>query len=716
MRVLFIGSKFMSNLATYITNAEVTDIIVGYNPLGDELCDVVRESVKNNSPDAVFVDLMMCAHWLYKSAGDPVIKTLSNPEVSVNEVFNPAEFRFSKFDSNFNAFVRLLEDLFCDKPIFLIKSTCPSYLVIKEQLREMSKVDGFKQWKKSSLFVQKKEDRFIKNIKNCLIIDISKFYFVKKIVGKEIDFCIFEDELYIDINRWILEYKCGSIRNTPSYDLCVKRYINYQFKTIHYKAFLSFLKKDDLTDEILMCSTRKYAIENERNFIALKKWTKNRSNNEIEKTILNNDILEYNFRHVVYGFTHMKNYDIDKTIPEKCREMFSNGIVSSSVKNSLREYWQKAACLNRNKINSHNAGYYYAKMQGYPEKEAINFAEPKCDLSPILIDVYGSCIAYNPINEFMSGVTSVVCNKYYMHVPCYESSKVPIMHPGVSFDKEPANVFEKNVRLQFEHKIEMDIMESDSEWCLIDLYSFMTPATFLYNDFCFTNYGDKTWKLLGAEKIRCWDGYYQNLINDQKFLKSINTWIEWIKNKYGEKIIIINFKPSEIKIGDDDKLYYAYKNAEIQDELVQKLYLYIKEKMKSYCINFSRNFLPDDMGYNSSSRVHYELDFYAVVGKTIEYIVTEKPQQKNFENYSNEIRVNRIIRLRQKNDPYILNTYFTDSLDKIILKLPYDCLKNYKNEIISFYNNNMKTLPEILDQLWKMKKMEFIGMIILLTF
>lgn len=153
MRVLLIGSEFMLQLQKYATNITVVDVITGYNPLGDEICAVIKNSVKKHRPDAVVVDLMMCGSWLYKTFGDPVIRTLTDPENSAKEIFNPAVFRFSKFDSNFNSFVRLLVELFSKENIFLVESACPRFFVIKNQLRNMSKAPNIKPWDSGCIMV-----------------------------------------------------------------------------------------------------------------------------------------------------------------------------------------------------------------------------------------------------------------------------------------------------------------------------------------------------------------------------------------------------------------------------------------------------------------------------------------------------------------------------------------------------------------------------------
>lgn len=377
--------------------------------------------------------------------------------------------------------------------------------------------------------------------------------------------------------------------------------------------------------------------------------------------------------------------------------MFQNSIVPNKIKKEIRNYWSVYG-INPNKITNHNAGYYYIKMiEGVEEGEQFIFDHTV--IEPELVDVYGSCIAYQSMNEFISGATQVVHNNYYMHVPIYESSEFPIRHPEVIWQGEPVDEFEKNVRIQFEHQVEEDLKKSEADWCLVDLYSLIAPRTFLYKDFCFTDYGNKTWKKFAAQRIYPWNGYYQELLQTKEFLEKIHKWAEWLKAKYGDNIILVNFKVSQYKIGDDDCLYYVYKGATKKNKLIDKVYSLVRNWLNCYCIEFGRDFLADDVGFGSSAPVHYELDFYEAEAAVIQKIIATKPKQKIYKAYSNEVKVNRIIRLARNNSPDLLSQIFTGSLDKIIISLPVEVVEQYKKEIIAFYDAEIDNKIDLLKEI-----------------
>lgn len=696
MKVLLIGSEFVNHLQKHLTNVEVVDTIFGHNPMEDGFSERVKASLEANRPDMVIVDMMMCASWLYQSEGSERFFTLSSLKEQPNTLYNPAKFQSSQLESNLKKFIKIFSENYKGK-VFLVESALPKYSLCVNQFRNIKRGTGFSEWFTSFGFIKEKEKYFLKKV-NPTVISLSRYYFVRKQVGKEIDFRLFEDELYEDINRWILEYLSGENRTTPSFDISVKRFINYQNQTIHYKAFESFLSKEDFTDHLMVSGGRSFAIRFEKDLILLKHRTSGKTLQEIEETNWNR-LLQKDFCKIVDGFAHSLLNPLEQTEPERCFTMFRNGVVSSKVKNELRNYWVK---LNRNLINTHNAGYYYAKMMGMEEKEAVRYAEPGHSIKPVLMDVYGSCISYQPINEFMSGMTAVVHNNYYMHVPCYESSPKAIPHPTVSFENPPLNEFEKNVRLQFDHKIEEDLKKSEAEWCIIDLFSLVAPRTFLYNGFCFTDYGDKTWRLFpqdNIEALRVWNGYYQKLLTQPDFFKKIDRWIDWMNERYGQNIITMNFRVCDTKIGDDNKLYYAYSNANKKEEIIQQVYQYIQEKLNGYLIDYTRDFLADDAGYSSSSSVHYELDFYTTVRKTVEYIVSNKPEQHVFSTYPNNIRVERMLRLREKNSAESIAKYFKQALDRVFLPLPYKILKEYKDIIIGCYDAGLSSIEQVLKKL-----------------
>lgn len=688
MKALLIGSNFMEELSDCLDYFDTKIKIINESPLSDEF-SLKLENIKEDV-DYVLIDLMVCATWLFKQSGR--IKTLRGE--NAGHVFNPATFKCTQIEKNYNRFMKdLLKKYSCNK-LFLVLSSFPSYFVTNFQLRNIKKAPDIDDWKQSFSLIKKLEKKFIMHT-NAATIDLAKYYFLKKPVGYDVSFVRYEELLYRDIDQWFYDLQNGVTRTKPVFKFKLDRYIMYQYKTIHYKAFYRFLEEENIVDKFLLSSPREYVLKNYENIIKLNHLAERSGNEKIYHLIQNDIEMTEDFKQVVLGFLFLQEGIEAGNAFEYFKQMFRNGIVSYEIKKEIRNYWAKRG-LNPNKITSHNAGYYFKMKWGGVEAEAQQFIADNAVIEPTLVDVYGSCIAYQTINEFISGATEVVHNNYYMHVPVYESCEVPVKHPEVVWQSEPADEFEKNVRIQFEHQIEEDIKRSEANWCLIDLYSMIAPRTFLYGDFCFTDYGNKTWQYFGAQNIHPWNGYYQELLQSDEFLEKIRQWTKWLKEKYGENIILVNFKASRYKIGDDNCLYDAYKNAVRKNEITDKVYGLVKEWLGCYCIEFGKEFLADDVGYSSSGPVHYELDFYEEEAAVIQKIITSKPKQKVYKAYSNVVRVNRIIRLAEKNSPDLLSQIFETDLDKIIVSLPVGIIKKYKKEIIEFYDAEIDNRIDLL--------------------
>ncbi len=700
MKALLIGSAFMEELYDYLDFFDTRVLIKGESPLADDfplLLDHVEEGV-----DCALVDLMVCASWLYRQSGK--LKTLHDRD-NPKEVYDPSVFKCTQFDKNFSAFMAALADRFPADRVFLIAASLPPYYAAQSQLRNINKAEHIAEWKQSYKYIRKLEDRFIKKT-GASVIQLAQYYFVKKHKGYEVSFVRYEETLYRDINQWFYEREQGMVREQPLFRFKLDRYVRYQYKTVHYKGFYRFLKEENMVDRLILSSPGEFVMDYYNDFLRLNTLEEQLHDESLYEAVQRDAGLSEEFRKVVLGFLLLQDSEAAGQSPDMFRQMFKNTIVPDGVKKKLRDYWSKRG-VNPKKITNHNAGYYYAKMAwGAGEKEAKQFVSDHAVIEPVLVDVYGSCIACQPINEHISGATGVVHNHYYIHVPVYEGSEMPVEHPEVVWQGEPADEFEKNVRLQFEHRIEDDLKSSEAEWCLVDLFSLAAPRTFLYGDFCFTDFGNKTWQGLGAQNIHPWNGYYQELLQKPEFLERIHKWAGWIREKYGDKVILVDFKVSQYKIGDDGRLYNAYKNAGRKNEIIDKVYSLVKEWLDCYCIEFGREFLADDIGYASSSSVHYELDFYEAEADVIQKIIADRPAQKIYATYSNEMRVERILRLAGKNPPELLRQVFTGKLDGLIVALPAETIAIYKREIAAFYDQGIDSREALLKAVSRLEERE----------
>lgn len=243
-----------------------------------------------------------------------------------------------------------------------------------------------------------------------------------------------------------------------------------------------------------------------------------------------------------------------------------------------------------------------------------------------------------------------------------------------------------NVKIQFDHSLRSEIEKSDAEWLVVDLYSLMAPKTFKYQDLIYTDLNQKISVQLGAKRVSLTED--RSLMgNDDDILCRILPWCETVKSKYGDRIILLDANSSPYTIGDDDVIYEV-RNKEVlgpKNELMASAYEYVRQQTDCYCIKIASGFIADDAGYLVRCSVHYSLCFYRIVFDIINNIITQKPKQKYFDSYPEEIRVDRLRRLLPQNDPHFLKNYFPGKVDNWVLQLPTGLLDKYRDQILMWY-------------------------------
>lgn len=315
MKALLIGSSFVEELNDYFDYFETKIMIVNESPLSDDF-SVILENVREDV-DFVIVDLMICASWLFKQSKK--FKTL-HIEDNAEQVYDPVFFRCTQFDKNYNFFINKLLERFTSDKIFIISASLPPYFVTRSQLRNINKAGYISEWKQSYKFIKKLENKFIKKT-NATVINLSRFYFIKKQIGYDVSFVRYEDFLYKDINQWFYDFQNGILRECPMFEFKLDRYILYQCQTIHYKGFYRFLNEEDAIDEFILSSPRQYVIENYSNFMRLHAFEEQLCNEKLYNLVQNDKVLTNDFKQVVMGFLLLRENasgEIEHSILKKC--------------------------------------------------------------------------------------------------------------------------------------------------------------------------------------------------------------------------------------------------------------------------------------------------------------------------------------------------------------------------------------------------------------
>ena len=693
---LLFGSRLALDLKDYL-NVEIEGEIIGISPLSNEASYETFKRVRKNNPDYLILDLCSVTHFLYdlKERLFTYKGANSIPE-KVAELYDPVESYTGSMEKNFLDFLETVNQFFSEQRILLIGVDEPQFFVIGQQLREYKKKASSKKYK----FIKRLEQEFIERT-GAQYISLSKFYFIRKRKGYLLNTEIFETGFYKNVSLAIDEYiATGTLSDkAPKFDISLDRYIDYQFRTILYKAFYCFLNIEIFTDGMVLSSPREFVIKYKADFCRLKEiedFTE-KDSKQLKEAVVNDLKLCSDFKNVALGYLGLLSGEENEHINNYFRIAFQEEVVPVVLLKSVREYYTLAG-VNPKVINVHNVGYYYALMHGKTRSEALGYVKSNTVITPILVDVYGSCVSNTGLNERITIVESLVRNNYFFHVPVYESSALPVKYPGGVFE-ETANINDLNTKMQFEHTIGKTVADSDSDWVVIDLYSMIASKTYLYGNFIYTDINGNISLKLGSSKIDVCNNYH--LLGDKEDLKNkILTWCSWIKKRWNDNIILIDIHTSVLQIGDDDVIYEPRKKSDVQlrETILADAFRFVKRELDCYIITIAHDFLPDDKGYLKRGLVHYEFEFYDSIIELIKKIIEEKPEKKIFDNYPNEVRLQRIVRLLPQNDVKLLKRYFSNGLDEVILQLPIELLRKYTKCIIEWYDRGIGSKTELMSK------------------
>ncbi len=109
---------------------------------------------------------------------------------------------------------------------------------------------------------------------------------------------------------------------------------------------------------------------------------------------------------------------------------------------------------------------------------------------------------------------------------------------------------------------------------------------------------------------------------------------------------------------------------------------YFVEQTGCYCIDLAKYFLGDDQSLFGVSIVHYEEGFNQEVFKYVDYIIQKQPEKKIFDDYSNILKIERLIELKSNNsDLSLIKPLFHHSeYDSYLFSLSLEELKEMQEQ------------------------------------
>ena len=671
--IFFWGSRFIDNLCDYFSD----EVYIKNKMIDVSLISDHHYSQRKND----IVDWRSELNEIWeKEAPEYFVLDLHCVQKLLN--VSPVTFTEQDLYQCLKSFIELVGLYFDKGHIILIKTYVPKYYVIDTQLRRNNK--QFSQQLQALDIVRKAESLF-SEITGAITVDLTKYYFYEKEAGYVLTNYIYEKECFQDIFGKINDYISGGVVRKnftrPDFSICLQRYCKYYACTIWYGAFTVFLDEQDLFESMILASSREFVVNYLGELLELYKLIQEDS--EHVSAILEHPKTDVEKIFSAYNAVIQEDYrneQVDYPI------LFRNEVVSQSVLLKIRKCCQEQGIAKGKLINPHNAGYYFARMIGFPDKEALKFVKEGTVLQPILVDVFGSCISRTCLRERFTNNHICAVNNYWFQIPAYETVKHPIQYPTEVFEgREDGAAL--NVKIQFDHTIGKEIEKSEATWLIVDLYSIITPKTYRYHDLVYTDFYQKISAQLGAECVDIAEN--KSLMgNYDDIVLTMLPWCQCVKRKYGNHIILLDLNSSLYSIGDDDVIYEVGDKEKItrKNELAEKAYEFVKKETGCYCIKIACGFMADDKGYHSRVSVHYSLCYYQIIFNIVKKIMMEEPQEHFFDSYPVEIRLDRIRRLLPKNNPRFLRKIFSDEADNWVLQLPIEMINKYHNQIVNWYD------------------------------
>ena len=367
-------------------------------------------------------------------------------------------------------------------------------------------------------------------------------------------------------------------------------------------------------------------------------------------------------------------------------------------------------------VTQNNLAYYYAYMQlkhqidnGQLTQNAagslrnmILFSNHKnIIVSPIKLDVWGACISRFIFNADESDFKVKLYLYHVDPIAVMSDIKMNVIAPA-KMSWEQSMVFKQIQGVDsFLHSF-----DNKSDWCIIDNYFITAPNHFLtaegYIQSADIEFALRTLRLK-QEKTAYLDKPFEELI------PYLNRYITLLSEKYGQNIIFVkqyyhnyyidpvgkiqdfSFKKRFWDIDEKDTTFLDRLNA-----LSEKSAEYIINGLNCYVIDLAKHFLPDERSMSELHHLHLEKAFFSESAKLIKMIIRNEPIQREYNDYSPEVKVDRFIRLSGQNGghPYLKELFNGHWLDSILTRMPLPLIIEKKQELISLYKTRYSSFKE----------------------
>lgn len=254
------------------------------------------------------------------------------------------------------------------------------------------------------------------------------------------------------------------------------------------------------------------------------------------------------------------------------------------------------------------------------------------------VDIWGCCISRDSFGFFDDEGYTV---KVFTGGVSFISEFLPGPAPEDYFlneelnDREKHNFKRKVACRDYNKTVREEFLGSGAEWLVVD---FRAAAYGMYRfvledgteRFVSKIEVGRTSYVLNQRGIK----HTYNFVDARKFdyYGYIDKMAEFVKGRYGDRVILIDARDSNEKIGALGVPESAGKELRRPRLLIEKLNLRFIEKTGCHYIKTPPNVLADDFHKWGASRVHFVVDYYRYVKGAIDYITsTEKPDPRTLD-------------------------------------------------------------------------------------
>lgn len=627
----------------------------------------LAESLEENPAEFLVVDMCYTAgHALIKWKDQVFTK---NPKFVESSFYAEHQDEFEEIDVMrddtfdwkvyMDRYIDLIGKYFDANHIILVKSRCPMWFTTHTHVRKLQK----KSRRVYNKRIKQLEDYFVEKV-NPYVIDIYSQYFLEFKRVKGFTMSSYEKSFYHHAKRLISTIVRTQpeqrVFNEPQYYIRLGRFIKYYNNLFAKNNVSLFMDDTKFLDHLVLQLGRKILSEYENDFVEFEK----RGYESID------EILEdYNFKFAAPVETCLRVVRAVEAGDIYAEDVQYNAIFDYKLKilgrftELVKEAWETTGLIEGEiYINAFNCKKYYEALLLYRAgktnalkkhvltlkkkmeeksklKEMVKVARKEFNepfkaymnamnryYKPILVDLWGSCITREILNEddgkFRIG-------KYAYRNSFLFAFDKPIPYDDKNF--EDLSLFENSswrvgyIKSAFHKDLPEQLKKTESKWLLLDFYDLICDIV-EYNGGILTADSEvRGLKFYKQIKDECNVTSIDAVLEDDEMKKRFDTFIRFIKERYGKNIIFIkaDVKTEFLTARRNLRPMRGWKKETLlaKKKFLNKWQKYFEENMDCHVIDNAKDYHADDLCVSGAFMVHYEKEFYEKGYKQIRKII-----------------------------------------------------------------------------------------------